>query len=204
MYPLSSITITLGADIVIHSATKYLDGQGRCVGGAIVGTHKILSDDIYTFLRTGGTTMSPFNAWVFLKGLETLSIRMRAHSENALKIAEWLENQKSVENVFYPGLKSHSQHELAKTQQYGFGGIVSFEINGDKLRAWKLIDSIDIFSITANLGDTKSTITHPATTTHHRLTEEQQKESGIHPNLIRLSIGLEDVSDLIAALERVL
>ncbi len=202
--PSLQLPLTLGADIVIHSATKYLDGQGRCVGGAIVGTEKILSNEIYTFLRTAGTTMSPFNAWVFLKGLETLSIRMRAHSENALKIAEWLENQKSVEKVFYPGLKSHPQHDLAKKQQYGFGGVVSFEVKGDKLRAWKLIDSIDIFSITANLGDTKSTITHPATTTHHRLTENQQKEAGIHSNLIRLSVGLEDVTDLISSLERVL
>ena len=148
--------------------------------------------------------MSPFNAWVFLKGLETLSIRMRAHSENALKIAEWLENQKSVEKVFYPGLKSLPQHDIAKKQQYGFGGVVSFEVKGDKLRAWKLIDSIDIFSITANLGDTKSTITHPATTTLHRQTENQQKEAGIHPNMIRLSVGLEDVTDLISSLERVL
>ena len=148
--------------------------------------------------------MSPFNAWVFLKGLETLSVRMRAHCENALQIAEWLETQKSVEKVYYPGLKSHPQHELAKVQQSGFGGVVSFEVKGGKLKAWKLIDSVNIFSITANLGDTKSTITHPATTTHHRLTEKQQLEAGIHPNLIRLSVGLEDVPDLITALDQVL
>ena len=202
--PSLQLPLTLGADIVIHSATKYLDGQGRCIGGAIVGCDAILSDDIYTFLRTGGTTMSPFNAWVFLKGLETLSIRMRAHCENALQIAEWLDNQKSVEKVYFPGLKSHPQHELAKTQQSGFGGIVSFEVKGNKSNAWQLIDSVNIFSITANLGDTKSTITHPATTTHHRLTEKQQIEAGIHPNLIRLSVGLEDVSDLIPALDQAL
>ena len=202
--PSLQLPLTLGADIVIHSATKYLDGQGRCVGGAIIGSEAILSDDIYTFLRTGGTTMSPFNAWVFLKGLETLSIRMRAHCENAMQIAKWLDVQKSVERVYFPGLNSHPQHELAKTQQSGFGGVVSFEVKGGKSKAWKLIDSIDIFSITANLGDTKSTITHPATTTHHRLTEKQQIEAGIQPNLIRLSVGLEDVSDLISALDRVL
>ena len=202
--PSLQLPLTLGADIVIHSATKYLDGQGRCIGGAIVGSDAILSDDIYTFLRTGGTTMSPFNAWVFLKGLETLSIRMRAHCENALQIADWLDNQKSVEKVYFPGLKSHPQHELAKTQQSGFGGVVSFEVKGNKSNAWQLIDSVNFFSITANLGDTKSTITHPATTTHHRLTEKQQVEAGIHPNLSRLSVGLEDVSDLISALDQVL
>ena len=202
--PSLQLPLTLGADIVIHSATKYLDGQGRCVGGAIIGSEAILSDEIYTFLRTGGTTMSPFNAWVFLKGLETLSIRMHAHCENAMQIAEWLATQKSVERVYFPGLNSHPQHELAKIQQSGFGGVVSFEVKGEKSQAWKLIDSIDIFSITANLGDTKSTITHPATTTHHRLTEKQQIEAGIHPNLIRLSVGLEDVSDLISALDQAL
>ena len=202
--PSLQLPLTLGADIVIHSATKYLDGQGRCIGGAIVGSDAILSDDVYTFLRTGGTTMSPFNAWVFLKGLETLSIRMRAHCENAMQIAEWLNTQKSVERVYFPGLNSHPQHELAKIQQSGFGGVVSFEVKGNKSKAWELIDSIDIFSITANLGDTKSTITHPATTTHHRLTEKQQIEARIHPNLIRLSVGLEDVSDLIFALDKAL
>ena len=175
--PSLQLPLTLGADIVIHSATKYLDGQGRCVGGAIIGSEAILSDEIYTFLRTGGTTMSPFNAWVFLKGLETLSIRMRAHCENAMQIAKWLDVQKSIERVYFPGLNSHPQHELAKIQQSGFGGVVSFEVKGGKSKAWKLIDSIDIFSITANLGDTKSTITHPATTTHHRLTEKQQIEA---------------------------
>ncbi len=202
--PCLQLPLRLGADIVIHSATKYLDGQGRCIGGAIVGSESLLGEDIYGFLRTGGSSMSPFNAWVFLKGLETLSIRMQAHCQNAQQIAEWLNSQKSVEKVYYPGLKSHPQHDLAQEQQSGAGGIVSFEVNGGKEQAWKLIDSIKIFSITANLGDTKSTITHPGTTTHHKLTDEQRLEAGIKPGLIRLSVGLEDVSDLISDLDQAL
>lgn len=200
--PCLQLPLTLGADIVIHSATKYLDGQGRCVGGAIVGSDALLGEDIYAFLRTGGASMSPFNAWVFLKGLETLSIRMQAHCQNAQQVAEWLDNQKFVEKVYYPGLKSHPQHELAAVQQSGAGGIVSFEVKGGKEQAWRFIDSIKLFSITANLGDTKSTITHPGTTTHHKLNEEQRLEVGIKPGLIRLSIGLEDVSDLIEDLDQ--
>lgn len=202
--PCLQLPLTLGADIVIHSATKYIDGQGRCIGGAIIGSESLLSEDIFTFLRTGGTTMSAFNAWIFLKGLETLSIRMQAHCQNAQQIAEWLDSQEYVEKVYFPGLKSHPQYELAAEQQSGSGGIVSFEVNGGIEQAWKLIDSINIFSITANLGDTKSTITHPATTTHHKLTDEQRLESGIKPGLIRLSVGLEDVSDLIADLDQAL
>lgn len=188
--------LTLGADIIIHSATKYLDGQGRCVGGAIVGPEAILGEDVYAFLRTAGTSMSPFNAWVFLKGLETLSIRMRAHCEQALHLAQWLEQQTSVKKVFYPGLASHPQHELARSQQQGFGGVLSFEVEGGKEAAWNVIDRTEIFSVTANLGDTKSTITHPATTTHHRLTDEQRAAAGISPGLVRISVGLEDVEDL--------
>ena len=202
--PSLQLPLKLGADIVIHSATKYLDGQGRCIGGAIVGSESLLGEDIYGFLRTCGTTMSPFNAWVFLKGLETLSIRMQAHCHAAQQIAEWLDSQESVEKVHYPGLKSHPQYELAQRQQSGSGGIVSFEVQGGKEQAWKLIDSVNIFSITANLGDTKSTITHPATTTHHKLTDEQRQEAGINPGLVRLSVGLEDVSDLIVALDHAL
>jgi O-succinylhomoserine sulfhydrylase len=190
-----------GADIVIHSATKYLDGQGRCVGGAIIGSNDLLGEDIFGFLRTAGPTMSPFNAWVFLKGLETLHIRMKAHCENALLIAQWLEQHDKVDKVYYPGLESHPQHQLAKEQQSGFGGIVSFEVSGGKDVAWSIIDSTELFSITANLGDTKSTITHPATTTHHRLTDEERQEAGIKPGLIRLSVGLEDVEDLKRDLE---
>ena len=198
--PALQLPIKLGADIVIHSATKYLDGQGRCLGGAIVGPDKLLGEDIYGFLRSGGASMSPFNAWVFLKGLETLAIRMQAHCRNAEQIAHWLDRQDLVEKVFYPGLASHEQHALSCQQQSGHGGIVSFQVKGGQEEAWKLIDSVDIFSITANLGDTKSTITHPATTTHHKLSDEQRREAGILPNLIRLSVGLEDTDDLIRAL----
>ncbi len=191
-----------GADIVIHSATKYLDGQGRCIGGAVVGDEEHVGKDIYGFLRTAGPTMSPFNAWVFLKGLETLSVRMQAHCERALALAQWLEAQAGVERVYYPGLESHPQHELARRQQQGFGGIVSFDVRGGRAAAWRLIDATAVFSITANLGDTKSTITHPATTTHGRLTPEQRSEAGIGDGLIRLAVGLESIDDLQADLAR--
>ncbi len=194
--PVLQKPFSLGADIVIHSATKYLDGQGRCIGGAVLGSDELLAEDVVGFLRTAGPTLSPFNAWVFLKGLETLHLRMKAHCDNALQVAEWLEQQVNVKRVYYPGLKSHPQHELAKTQQSGFSGVLSFEVEGGQKVAWNVIDSSSLFSITANLGDTKSTITHPATTTHHRLTDEQRAEAGISDSLIRLSIGLEDVSDL--------
>ena len=194
--PVLQKPFSLGADIVIHSATKYLDGQGRCIGGAVLGSDELLAEDIVGFLRTAGPTLSPFNAWVFLKGLETLHIRMKAHCDNALQVAEWLEQQDNVKRVYYPGLKSHPQHDLAKTQQSGFGGLLSFEVEGGQKEAWSVIDSSSLFSITANLGDTRSTMTHPANTTHHRLTDEQRTEAGISDSLIRLSIGLEDVSDL--------
>lgn len=188
--------LSLGADIVIHSATKYLDGQGRCVGGAVLGKESLIGQTVFGILRTGGTTMSPFNAWVFLKGLETLAIRMQAHCANALAIAEWLQDQPHVKKVHYPGLSSHPQHQLAQQQQQGFGGVVTFEIKGGQTAAWALIDQTRVFSITANLGDTKSTITHPMTTTHWRLTEEERQQAGITDGLIRLSVGLEDVEDL--------
>jgi len=194
--------LALGADLVIHSATKYLDGQGRCIGGAVVGDPERVGKEVYGFLRTAGPTMSPFNAWIFLKGLETLALRMRAHCDNALDIARWLEQQPQVERVFHPGLESHPQHALAGSQQQGYGGIVSFELSGGKAPAWSLIDATRIFSITANLGDTKSTITHPATTTHGRLTPEQRAAAGISDGLVRLSVGLESVNDLRADLER--
>jgi O-succinylhomoserine sulfhydrylase len=200
--PALQLPLKFGADIVIHSATKYLDGQGRCVGGAVVGTKDLVGKEVFSFLRTCGPTMSPFNAWVFLKGLETLNLRMRAHSANALEIARWLEQQSGVRRVYYPGLASHPQHELARSQQSGFGGIVSFEVEGGKAAAWRLIDATRVFSITANLGDTKSTITHPATTTHGRLTPEQRTDAGISDGLIRLSVGLEDVADLTRDLAR--
>jgi len=194
--PVLQLPFKFGADIVIHSATKYLDGQGRCVGGAVIGNKELVGEKVYGFMRTCGPSLSPFNAWVFLKGLETLSLRVKAHSANALVLAQWLEKQKRVKRVYYPGLASHPQHELAKRQQSGFGGIVSFEVDGGKDAAWKLIDSTRVISITANLGDTKSTITHPATTTHGRLTPEQRLDAGISDGLIRISVGLEDIEDI--------
>ena len=192
----------LGADLVIHSATKYLDGQGRCVGGAVIGDAQRVGTDIFGFLRTAGPTMSPFNAWVFLKGLETLKLRLQAHSSNAMRLAQWLEQQQGVLKVYYPGLESHPQHELACRQQSGFGGIVSFEIKGGREEAWKIVDATRMISITANLGDTKSTITHPTTTTHGRLTQRERDDAGIRDNLIRVSVGLEEVEDIQADLER--
>jgi len=192
----------LGADLIIHSGTKYLDGQGRCVGGAVVGDQQRVGVDIYGFLRTAGPSLSPFNAWIFLKGLETLHLRMRAHSESALQLAQWLETQSAVERVYYPGLPSHPQHELAQRQQSGFGGIVSFELRGGREAAWTLIDSTRLISITANLGDAKSTITHPATTTHGRLTPQERERAGIREGLVRISVGLEDVADMQRDLER--
>lgn len=190
-----------GADIVIHSATKYLDGQGRCVGGVVVGPCKYL-DEIYGFIRSAGPTMSPFNAWVFQKGLETLPIRMRAHCDNALELALWLEQQDCVEKVYYAGLRSHPQHELAKKQQDGFGGVLSFLVRGGREQAWKFIDATRMISITANLGDVKTTITHPATTTHGRLSPEDKARAGITENLIRLSVGIESIKDLKTDLDR--
>ncbi len=193
--------LSLGADIVIHSATKYLDGQGRCVGGVVVGKHEHMNE-VFGFLRSAGPTMSPFNAWVFLKGLETLCLRMKAHSESALKVAHWLSALDSVDAVFYTGLESHPQHALAKLQQTGFGGVLSFRIKGGREEAWKFIDGVQFLSITANLGDTKTTITHPATTTHGRLADEEKRRSGITENLIRISVGLESVDDIIKDLKR--
>ena len=185
-----------GADIVIHSATKYIDGQGRCVGGAVVGDAQRVGQEIYGFLRTAGPTMSPFNAWTFLKGLETLDLRMRAHSASAMALATWLGKQPQVTKVFYAGLPSHPQHELAKKQQSAFSGIIAFEVKGGQQGAWKLVNATQWLSITANLGDTKTTITHPATTTHGRLTPEEKAEAGISDGLLRISVGLEDVEDI--------
>jgi len=188
--------IKLGADIVIHSATKFLDGQGRGVGGAVLGAKDIVGEEVFGFLRTAGPTMSPFNAWIFLKGLETLGLRMQAHSANALALAQWLELQPMVKRVYFPGLESHEQHQLASSQQTGFGGLLSFELEGGKDAGWKLIDATRLVSITANLGDTKTTITHPATTTHGRLTAEQREQAGISDGLIRIAVGLEGIADL--------
>jgi O-succinylhomoserine sulfhydrylase len=194
--PVSQRPLELGIDIVIHSATKYLDGQGRCVGGAIVGPERLVGQDIYGVLRNGGTTMSPFNAWVFLKGLETLGIRMQAVSDRAQRIAEWLETHPGVEQVYYPGLPAHPQYELARRQQSLSGGIVSFDVRGGREAAWKLIDATRFISITANLGDTKTTITHPATTTHSKWSPADREEAGIGDSLVRLSVGLENVEDI--------
>jgi O-succinylhomoserine sulfhydrylase len=193
--PILQRPLELGADIVIHSATKYIDGQGRVLGGAVLGTRQAM-EGVYSFLRTAGPTMSAFNAWVFLKGLETLKIRMDAHSANALQLAQWLEKQPGVSRVFYPGLASHPQHALAMKQQKTGGGIVSFEVKGGKEAAWRVIDSAQLISITANLGDTKSTLTHPATTTHARISPEARAAAGISDGLLRVAVGLEAVVDL--------
>lgn len=188
--------LTLGADIVVHSATKYIDGHGRCVGGAVVANEDMIEKQIYPYLRTGGATMSPFNAWVFLSGLETLALRMKAHCDNALALAQWLKQQAAVAKVHYPGLDDHAQHDLAKAQQTHFGGIVSFELTGGKEAAWRLIDATEMISITANLGDVKTTITHPASTTHGRLTPEVRAAAGIKEGLVRVSVGLEHFDDI--------
>ncbi len=193
--PILQRPLELGADIVIHSATKYIDGQGRVLGGAVLGSKKNL-EGVYGFLRTAGPTMSAFNAWVFLKGIETLKLRMDAHSANALELARWLEAQTNVARVFYPGLPSHPQHQLAMKQQKTGGGIVSFEVKGGKTAAWRVIDNTRLLSITANLGDTKTTITHPASTTHARITPEARAAAGISDGLIRIAVGLEAVVDI--------
>lgn len=193
--------LELGADIIIHSATKYLDGQGRVLGGAVLGSQALM-EGVYTFLRTAGPTLSAFNAWVILKGMETLALRMAAHSKGALALAQWLEAQPQVARVLYPGLPSHPQHALAMAQQKTGGGIVAFELKGGQDAAWKLIDSTKMLSITANLGDTKSTITHPATTTHSRMTPEQRMAAGIGDGLVRIAVGLESVADIKADLAR--
>ena len=188
--------LELGADIVIHSATKYLDGQGRAVGGAVVGDRKRVGEDVFGVLRTAGPTMSPFAAWIFLKGLETLSLRMQAHSTNAQSLANWLADQPGVSRVHYPGLADHAQHDLARAQQRSAGGIVSFEVQGGREAAWRVIDATRMLSITANLGDAKTTITHPATTTHGRLSLEEREAAGIGEGLLRLAAGLEAVEDI--------
>jgi len=194
--------LEMGADLVIHSATKYLDGQGRVLGGAVLGSRDLVMDGVYGFLRTAGPSLSPFNAWVLLKGLETLRIRMEAQSQGALELARWLEGHPRIQKVYYPGLPSHAQHALAARQQRSGGAIVSFEVKGGREAAWRVIDSTRMVSITANLGDTKTTITHPATTTHGRISAEARARAGITESLVRVAVGLESVRDIRADLER--
>ncbi|MEZ7911598.1 MAG: O-succinylhomoserine sulfhydrylase [Propionivibrio sp.] len=199
--PILQRPLELGADLVVHSATKYIDGQGRVLGGAVAGA-KVLTDEVLKFLRTAGPTLSAFNAWVLLKGMETLKLRMEAQSAAALELARWLEAHPKVARVYYPGLPSHPQHALALRQQKTGGAIVAFEVKGDRRAAWTVVDHCRLLSITANLGDTKTTITHPASTTHGRITPEQRAASGIREGLLRIAVGLEAVADLQADLER--
>lgn len=195
--------LELGAHVVIHSATKYLDGQGRALGGAVIGDADTVGDKVFRFLRTAGPSMSPFNAWIFYKALETLEVRMRAHCDSALRLAEWLETRPGIDRVYYPGLVSHSQHQLAARQQPGgFGGIISFDVAGGRDAAFRLINATKMLSITGNLGDTRSTIVHPASTTHTRISAEDRARAGIGEGLIRISVGLENGDDIIADLER--
>lgn len=199
--PILQRPLDLGADLVVHSATKFLDGQGRVLGGAVAGP-KQLTDEVFKFLRTAGPALSPFNAWILLKGLETLQIRLAAQSSNALQLALWLEKHPKVKRVYYPGLPSHPQFELAGRQQKSAGAVVSFEVSGARAEAWKVVDSCRLLSITANLGDTKTTLTHPASTTHGRITPEQRAAAGITEGLLRIAAGLEAVVDLQNDLER--
>jgi O-succinylhomoserine sulfhydrylase len=198
--PILQRPLDLGADLVVHSATKFLDGQGRVLGGAVAGP-RLLTDEVFKFLRTAGPTLSAFNAWVLLKGLETLQIRLEAQSAKAMQVALWLEKHPSVARVYYPGLPSHPQFELARRQQKSGGAIVSFTVKGARAEAWKVVDSCRLLSITANLGDTKTTLTHPASTTHGRLTPEQRAAAGIGEDLLRIAVGLEAVVDLQTDLE---
>ncbi|BBN59989.1 O-succinylhomoserine sulfhydrylase [Hydrogenovibrio marinus] len=200
--PILQQPLALGADIIIHSATKFLDGQGRGIGGAVVGSKALVGEEVRGFLRTAGPSMSPFNAWIFLKGLETLSVRMEAHCQRAMTLAVWLDEHPAVEKVFYPGLKSHPQYDLAQKQQKAAGGLVTFRVKGGRAEAWSVIDNTKMISITANLGDVKTSITHPATTTHCRVPEDERLATGITDNLLRISVGLESIEDLKADLAR--
>ena len=194
--------LELGADLVVHSATKYLDGQGRIVGGAVVGPGQLVGEEVFGVLRTTGPTLSPFNAWVALKGMETLNLRMKAISASAQALAEYLSSHAGVERVYYPGLESHPGYALAKRQQQAFGGVVSFVVDGGREAAWRIIDATRMLSITANLGDVKTTITHPATTTHGRISDEMKAAAGITEGLIRVAVGLENIDDICADLAR--
>jgi O-succinylhomoserine sulfhydrylase len=199
--PILQKPLELGADFVIHSATKFLDGQGRVLGGAVVGSHALL-EEVFKFLRTAGPTLSAFNAWVLLKGMETLKLRVEAQSAAAHQLAEWLEAHPKVSRVLYPGLPSHPQFALAQQQQKSGGAVVSFELKGGRDEAWKVVDACRLLSITANLGDTKTTLTHPASTTHGRITPEARAAAGISEGLLRICVGLESVKDIQDDLER--
>jgi len=193
----------LGADMVMHSGTKYLDGQGRVIAGALCGPVELIDAKFVPVMRSAGLTLSPFNAWVVLKGLETLSVRMQAQSARALELARWLEEHPKVERVFYPGLASHPQHALAMAQQAGVGGAVtSFVVRGGRAAAFTVIDATEVCSITTNLGDTKTTVSHPASTSHGRLSEEQRAAAGITQGMIRVAVGLDDVEDIRVDLDR--
>ena len=195
--PVLQRPLEFGADVVMHSATKFIDGQGRCVGGAIVGSDEFVGDKVFSFMRTAGPSMSPFNAWVFAKGLETMPLRVNQASDNSMQLAQWLSEQGGVEQVFYPGLESHPQYQLARSQQSKAGAVVSFTVKGGQAAAWKVINNTELLSITANLGDTRTTITHPFTTTHARWPEQQKLSAGIVEGLVRVAVGLEDVADII-------
>ena len=199
--PVLQRPLEYGADIVVHSATKYIDGQGRAVGGAIVTNDDELAKELIGFNRTAGPSMSPFSAWVFLNGLETLSLRVNKHAEQAMALARWLESHPAVERVYYPGLESHPTHHIAARQQSAFGGVLAFDVYGGKEQAWAVVDATRLISITANLGDTKSTITHPASTTHARISEAQRQVMGVNDSLLRISVGLEDLRDIKADLQ---
>ncbi|NND82487.1 MAG: O-succinylhomoserine sulfhydrylase [Gammaproteobacteria bacterium] len=195
--PVLQRPLELGADVVMHSATKYIDGQGRCVGGAVVGDEEFVDEQVFSFMRTAGPGMSPFNAWVFLKGLETMALRVNQASDNAQLLAEWLQQQSAVKQVYFPGLSDHPQYQLARQQQSKPGAVLAFEVEGGQDAAWSLIDKTELLSITANLGDTRTTITHPYTTTHARWSDAEKAEVGITPNLVRIAVGLEDPQDVI-------
>lgn len=200
--PILQRPFEFGADVVIHSATKYLDGQGRVLGGAVLGRQDMMTESILPFLRTAGPSISPFNAWICLKGLETLRIRMEAQCSAAAQLSTWLAKHPSIERVYYPGLADHPQFELAKRQQSMSGGVVSFDVKGGRERAWHVVDSTKLLSITANLGDTKTTITHPASTTHGRISSEARASAGIGEGLLRVAVGLENMEDIKADLAR--
>ena len=200
--PILQNPLRQGADVVVHSATKYIDGQGRMLAGAVLTNAEPIYDEVFSVLRTAGASVSPMNAWSMNQALQTLPLRMRAHSENALQLAQWLETHPQVERVFYPGLESHPQHHLALRQQRGFGGMLSFKVKGGQAQAWQLMDACEMISLSVNLGDTRTIITHPATTSHGKLSPEERARAGVGDNLIRLSVGLEAVEDIQLDLSR--